>query len=350
MLKSGTVGCIAALKDFSEHSDSDASPHGFAAAPASWFYLGSVSEIAVRPRRFDLPGGQSYVAFCVPGQPVVVLGARCSHMGADLSRGCVKDGRLVCPLHGWEYGSAGLCEHIPASPEIPPFARQPGFPVEERGGHVFFFNRPQARFPLPFFTGRSDDDLLAARPFEFTVDAPWHLVSANGFDVQHFRCAHDRTLLGEPIVDSPHPFAWRLRAKFRVTGTSLRDQLTRWFSGPELEMTVENWCGNLVLVTAQFRRTTSYGLVSFTPLGKDRTRVRNIVWVRRSKSRLARWLVDPLGATIRRSFIREFVRSDVSRSAGIRFHPDRMIAADKVLAEYLGWLQNIHRSPNSECP
>ena len=57
-------------------------------------------------------------------------------------------------------------------------------------------------------------------------------------------------------VDSPHDFAWRLRAG--VTGNSLLDRVTRRFSGSDVETTVENWCGNLVLVTAKFRRTTSY--------------------------------------------------------------------------------------------
>ena len=55
------------------------------------------------------------------------------------------------------------------------------------------------------------------------------------------------------------------------------------------------------------------------------------------------FILDPLDAIVRRIFLREFVRSDVHRSAGIRFHPNRMIAADKVLVDYLGWLQNIHR-------
>ena len=222
------------LKSFCEHPPDDATSRGFAPAPASWYHLGSISEITARPLRFDLPGGQAFVAFRAPGQPVAVLGGRCSHMGADLSRGCVKGGRLVCPLHAWEYAREGPCEHIPGSSEIPAFVRQQNFPVEEQAGHVFFFNRPQTRFPLPFFTGKSGAELLAARPFELIVDAPWHLVSANGFDVQHFRCAHDRTLLGEPVVDSPHPFAWRLRAKFRVTGDSFRDRLTRWMAGSEV--------------------------------------------------------------------------------------------------------------------
>jgi phenylpropionate dioxygenase-like ring-hydroxylating dioxygenase large terminal subunit len=264
-------------------------------------------------------------------------------MGADLSQGCVKAGRLACPLHGWEYSRDGSCAHIPASPAIPGFARQQCFPVEECGGQVFFFNRPQASYPLPFFPGVRPTDLLPARPFEFVIDAPWHLVSANGFDVQHFHCAHDRTLLGEPTVDSPHPFSFRLRAMFRVAGDSLRDRLTRQFSGSEMEMTVENWAGNLVLVVARFPRTTSYGMVSFTPLARNRTRIRNIVWVPRSRHPLLRCMVDPLDAMIRRHFIREFVRSDADRSAGLRFASERMISADKVLVDYLEWLATLPR-------
>ena len=334
---------MAVVNDFSGSSEKDPGVRGFDSVPASWYYVGSVAEISRSPRRFELPDAQTFVAFRAADGRVAVLGGRCSHMGADLARGCVKDGRLVCPLHGWEYAGDGKCGHIPSSPEIPSFARQPAFPVEVRGGHVFFFNRAEARFPMPFFEGRKDTDLLAARPFEFTVDAPWYLVSANGFDVQHFRCAHDRTLLGEPVADSPHAFAWRMRARFRVTGDSFPDRLIRWFSGAEVEMSVENWCGNLVLVTAKFHRTISYGIVSFVPLANNRTRVRDIVWVPRSRNRIARRLLDPLDAMIRRAFIRKFVRSDVNRSAGIRFHPSRMIAADKVLADYLGWLQNVHR-------
>jgi hypothetical protein len=271
-------------------------------------------------------------------------------MGADLSLGCVKGRRIVCPLHGWEYGTSGLCEHIPASLRIPAFARQPNFPVEQRWGQLFFFNSARPRFALPSFANIDEADLLAARPFELIVDAPWHLVGANGFDVQHFRYAHDRTLLCDPTFDSPHPFVWRMRAAFTVTGKTFRDRLTRHFSGSEVEMTVENYGGNLVLVTAKFRRTSSYGIVSLVPLENGRTKLRDIVLIPRRKHPLARVLIDPLDVFIRRSFIREFVRSDVNRSAGIRFRADRMIGADKPLVEYLDWLHNIHHPPQPESP
>jgi len=323
--------------------DEGVSAPAFSLAPASWYYIGTVAELQRSPRRLDLPDGQQFVAFRERDRPAAVLSGRCSHMAADLSKGCVKDGRIVCPLHGWEYGRDGKCAHIPALSEIPPFARQVAFPVEERGGLVFFFNRPEARFPLPFFEGRDDTELLAAPAFEFTVDAPWYLLSGNGFDVQHFRCAHDRSLVSDVTIDSPHAFAWRLRAKFRVTGNSWRDRMIRWLSGSEMEMTVENWGGNLVLVTSRFPRTCSYGLVSFVPLDKNRTWVRNIVWIPRRQNTLARRWLDPLDAMIRRYFIREFVRADVNSSEGLRYHPKRMTSADKELADYLHWLQNIPR-------
>ena len=201
MLKANHIGCITALKDSCEHPDDDAGVGGFAPAPASWHYLGSSAAIAARPHRFDLPGGQSFVAFRPPGQPVVVLGARCSHMGADLSRGCVRAGRIVCPLHGWEYAADGKCARIPCGDAVPEFARQRVHPVAEVGGQVFFFNGAEARFPMPFFDGVNGDDLHAARAFDIHEDVPWHLVIANGFDRQHFEKTHERTLLAEPVVD-----------------------------------------------------------------------------------------------------------------------------------------------------
>jgi hypothetical protein len=248
---------------------------------------------------------------------------------------------LCCPLHGWEYNRDGACVRIPASTAIPAFAKQASFPTEERNGYVFFFNRTEARFPLPRFEDLTWDKLFAARAFEFKVKAPWYLLSANGFDVQHFRCAHDRVLLGEPVVDSPDSFALRLQAEFEVVGSSIYDRLTRCFSGSRVKMTVSSWCGNLLLVSAKFRRTTTYGLVSLIPLRENATLVRDIVFVRRCETSLGR-LIDPADAWLRHWFIREFIRSDAKRLDGIRFDPHRVIDADKVLVNYLKWLKNIH--------
>ncbi len=45
---------------------------------------------------------------------------RCPHRGMRLSFGFVRDNRLTCLYHGWEYGDDGACRKIPAHPEMTP--------------------------------------------------------------------------------------------------------------------------------------------------------------------------------------------------------------------------------------
>lgn len=311
--------------------------------PASWYYALPLAQLRDGPASVRLLTDE-FVAFQTESGRVVMLDGKCVHLGAQLAKGCVVGERIRCPFHEWEYGADGRCERIPASAEVPEFARQRSYPTAVLGGQVFFFNRPEACFDVPFFAGRTADELLPAKPFDFELEVPWYMVAANGFDLQHFRTAHDRTLLGEPEVSQPSDFSRRICCHFDVSGTGLRDRLTRAFSGPKVKMTVTSHCGTVIYVSAEFRRTTSYGMVAVTPVDEVRSRIRTIVWVRRSASAAGRMLFDPVDAGIRRSFIRAFVGADRDRSAGIRYTPETLIDADTVLADYLRWIGNITRA------
>src|SRR6266850_2709456 len=312
----------------------------FSGTPASWYYLGAVSHMAKGPMSACL-AGRDFVGYQTNSGALAVLSGRCSHLGAHLTNGFVKGDCLVCPLHGWEYGTDGICKRIPAGNEIPAFARQSNYPSEVRGGHAFFFNRAKSRFSLPFFEGVSADELLPAKSFDLIAESPWYFVGANGFDIQHFRMAHDRTLVSEPQVSSPSPFARRIVATFEVTGSSAEDRLTRCFAGPRVIMDITVWCGTLIFVRATFARTTSFGLFNVLPIDAQRTLGRVIVWVKRSKTGIARRVLDPMNVAIRRSFIQTFLRSDLPRIAGLRYQPANLIAADRVLADYFTWLEKI---------
>ena len=327
-------------------SQTSRSPSHFPSLPASWFHLCKSEELKT-PVAAAL-AGRDFVGYRTESGRVAVLSGRCSHLGARLSNGFVQGERLVCPLHGWEYGSDGVCKRIPASDEIPNSARQCSYPVEEHGGHVFFFSRPRARFPLPFFDGLTPGRLVAAKPFELIAEAPWYFVGANGFDIQHFRMAHDRKLIGQPEVSTPSPFARRLVATFEVSGNSLQDRLTRCIAGPRVTMDVTVWCGTLILVSAKFARTTSFGIFNVLPLDAQRTLGRVIVWVKRSETALGRLLVDRLNSATRRKFIQTFLRSDLPRIAGLRYQPERLIAADEVMADYFAWLEKVSEPSSTE--
>lgn len=318
----------------------------FAEAPASWYYLGSVAELARGPLRFELPGGKTYVGYRTESGKFAVLSAKCSHMGADLANGCVRGERIACPLHGWEYATDGKCLRIPVAEKeaAPSFARQASYPVVEQGGQIFFFNELSPRFPPPFFDSVGPAEIRAAPAFEMHDEVPWYFIGANAFDVQHFRNAHDRVLLDEPVVDAPHPFARRVILRLGVAGSSLSDRFTRWLAGPELTMTVTIWGGTLIFVSAKFRRTTTYGLMTVRPLEHNATHARVVVWVRRSAGPVGRLLLDRGNAWLRRHFIRKFLHSDLGRMSGVRYSPGRLIEADKYFRDYMEWLRQLHPS------
>jgi hypothetical protein len=153
--------------------------------------------------------------------------------------------------------------------------------------------------------------------------------------------AQTGTLLEEPKVSNPSPFARRVVMKLAVTGNSCQDALTRLIAGPQVTMDVTVWGGTLILVRAEFRRTTSFGIFNVLPIDAERTRGRVIVWVKRSQGLPGRVLFDPLNAAIRRLFIQTFLRSDLPRIAGLRYQPGNLIAADALMSDYFAWLEKV---------
>ena len=74
---------------------------------------------------------------------------RCPHRGMKLSLGFVRGNHIACLYHGWEYDSAGLCQKIPAHPELEPPKTicVPTFSVAERSGMIWFAKEPDVLWP-----------------------------------------------------------------------------------------------------------------------------------------------------------------------------------------------------------
>jgi nitrite reductase/ring-hydroxylating ferredoxin subunit len=284
--------------------------------------------------------GRQLVAFRTASGRVVVMDGRCCHLGADLGRGRVVGESIRCPFHHWEYGPDGACTRIPAQARIPATARQAVYPTVERHGYVFLFNGPEPLFPLPFFCDARHEDFLAGRPFRFVADCSWYMLAANGFDAEHFESVHDRTLLGPPAVDCPAPYARRMRYRALVTGRSIFDRLLRPLAGRQVEVTITNWGGPLILVTGFFQRARSYMIIATQPLEGEKTLVEVIVFAPRSRFATLR-LLQSFGILVRRWFTRGFMADDVKLLGGIRYNPDSLIASDQFLLEYFQWAAGL---------
>ncbi len=89
-----------------------------------WHPVAMLAQVTENPVRVLLMG-EALVVVRLDGQPRVFRDV-CPHRNARLSNGCVVDGQLQCPYHGWQYDSDGVCVHIPAlgaNAVVPPKAR-----------------------------------------------------------------------------------------------------------------------------------------------------------------------------------------------------------------------------------
>jgi vanillate O-demethylase monooxygenase subunit len=123
----------------------------------------------------------------------------CVHRGTALSLGRVQDGTLVCPYHGWRFGTDGRCRHIPQLEDptrVPTRAAVPAFRCEERHGLVWVALEAP-RWPLPDIPEFADPRWRVVRtgPFEWNAHASRQL--ENFTDFGHFAFVHEG-LLGDP--------------------------------------------------------------------------------------------------------------------------------------------------------
>ncbi|MDE0175076.1 MAG: Rieske 2Fe-2S domain-containing protein [Defluviicoccus sp.] len=173
-----------------EFYEPDAALHPF---PEGWYFVASRAALARRTLIGKTWLGRRIVAWRDGEGRLCVAGAACPHLGSDLgpeTGGRVRDGRLVCPFHGYEYDASGQCVATPYAPP-PRSARLDLLATREFEGLVFAWHgiggrAPQWDLPAP----EAADDWGA--PEFWSVRFPGHPqeTTENSVDLAHLRYVH----------------------------------------------------------------------------------------------------------------------------------------------------------------
>ena len=162
--------------------------------PEGWYFVGSRKAIQKARLLQKTWMGERIVVWCDEDGSICVADAYCPHLGSDLgpaAGGRVRDGRLVCPFHGFEYDATGQCVATPYAPP-PRAARLHVYEIQEVAGLIFSWwgidgRGPQWRLPaeLADQTGWSG---LSIRTLRF----PGHPqeTTENSVDLSHLRYVH----------------------------------------------------------------------------------------------------------------------------------------------------------------
>lgn len=115
----------------------------------------------------------------------------CIHRGARLSKGWIKNDRVVCPYHGWEYDGGGRCTLMPAAPDETPMKKARAFPylAVERYGFVWVcLGEPTG--DIPVFPQWHDPSFMKVHSGPYKYAANGFRSIENFIDASHFPFVH----------------------------------------------------------------------------------------------------------------------------------------------------------------
>ncbi|MGB5811387.1 MAG: Rieske 2Fe-2S domain-containing protein [Polyangiales bacterium] len=191
--------------------------------PAGWYVIAKSEDLKRDPILVRCVGKTWAVFRDASGAPRVI-NAYCPHLGANLADGCVRDGAVQCPFHGWRIGGDG--QVVSQSGDARPDSRNrtEAWVADELHGWVVVYHRHGALEPGPppappyrlqqvdaIESGemhhRGDHDAGRVR---------MHLIefAENSADFQHFAPVHGQlrlpwTNLTIPGMTIHHEATWR---------------------------------------------------------------------------------------------------------------------------------------------
>lgn len=170
-----------------------------------WYPVVPMQQLHESPQAFTLLGQPLVLWRTQTGTPAT-LQDRCCHRTAQLSLGCVDQGRICCPYHGWQFNDTGACVRVPQLKEgdpIPARYRVKAYHCQEKYGYVWVcLGDPLGTVPeIPEAT--TEGYRVIPEFYE-----PWHCaglrVMENEMDLAHPTFVHTSTFGSEdhPIPDA----------------------------------------------------------------------------------------------------------------------------------------------------
>ncbi len=114
-----------------------------------WYPVVPAASLDEGPQKFVLLGENLVLWRDATGKPAC-LENRCCHRTAELSRGFVEEGNIVCGYHGWTFDATGRCVRIPQRLDgaVSDRIAIAGYRTEERYGFIWVaLDEPLAALP-----------------------------------------------------------------------------------------------------------------------------------------------------------------------------------------------------------
>lgn len=250
----------------------------------AWYCVGQAASLKRDAlRAVELNGEQIVVGRDASGA-LFALRDRCPHRGMALSKGRFDGAELMCPFHGWRFGTDGRCRDVPtlSSADGSDFSRiqVQRFPVCESAGFVWV--NPHvgpAGGEVPDVPAL-DFEPLGALVVELEVEASYDLTTLSLVDPGHVAFVHDtwwfrpsKELREKVKTFAPVPHGFTMASHSTTTSSPVY----RLLGGvPEVEIEFRLPGVRLERIVAGAKRVANYTFA--TPMTGNRTLLTNALY------------------------------------------------------------------------
>lgn len=156
--------------------------------------------------------GRDLVVYQDASGIVHAVSAYCPHRGCDLSLGWVSGNNLTCPYHGWQFGTDGVCQLVPANRDgqrIPQRAKLDVYVACKENGWIWV-SLTTADTSLPCYASPAAASELRHSDYHWvSFSTSWHAhlcrVVESVLDVSHLPFVHPEITGHDvlPVVEGP---------------------------------------------------------------------------------------------------------------------------------------------------
>lgn len=212
-----------------------------------WYPVMPVALLKDGPKPFRLLGEDIVVWLDASGAPAA-LADRCCHRSAQLSRGFLDNGAIVCGYHGWAYDASGACIRVPQAkdPTRKVNFSVPSFRAQVRYDHVWVcLGEPLA--DIPAFEEADMPGFRRIDQFYEVWNCAGLRLMENSFDNAHIAFVH-RESFGN--VEEPEPAALEVvetpeglefKSEIPVVNRDLGSAITGTAGGKTVRITHAKW-------------------------------------------------------------------------------------------------------------
>lgn len=293
--------------------------------------------------------GQHIAIFRDSKGKLAAMDGYCAHMGVDLGIGKVVDDQLRCYFHHWQYNHEGKCSHIPAQKEIPKRACLTTYAIEEKYGLIFIYPDSDAPSPVleaPELEGE-EDTFVVGESYERTCH--YHITMINGIDPQHLSTVHRIDMNMDLEIENIDEQTIDIQLSGKIPANSFKEKLSQFLVGNSYGYSMRYQSGSIATLTAlkQTKLFNKYPVIpvmnmifSYQMVAPGRTKVTPIFLTKKRRG-IGGAIFSFIWLKLSQLAFMALQGEDGDVYENIRFNTGNLLAIDKPVTKYIGFINSL---------